>query len=225
MQENQKTGAGSAAALDFYLSQIREIAKKADDPRSVNVLQSAEEAIEEQKKDKEEKPAEKQRDDVADPSVSETAGSFSTQMLGKMIFYTYDAKYKDSLPYWDVFPVMFPISSDGRSMLGMNLHYLPPVERARLMAALMTLSNTTSLMPQTKLLMTYKLLNASSKFQYFKPCLKKYLFSHIQSRVLIIRPEKWTNVLFLPLARFMKQPEDVVWRDSINKVRGKLFKK
>lgn len=210
--------------FDWYLRKIRDLAKKQEDPRSLNVLLTGTEEVKRQKK--EDKSRQESRDEMSQPSISSVSGAFSNQMLGKMLFYMYDAKYKDSLPYWDQFPLVFPINTQsGNKFLGMNLHYLPPVHRAKLMAALMTLSNTTTLAPQTKLTMTYKLLNSSSKYIYFKPCIKSYLYSHIRSRIMTVNPEQWMRVLFLPTANFLKNTEDKVWQDSINKIRDILNKK
>jgi hypothetical protein len=40
------------------------------------------------------------------------------------------------LPYWDRLPLIFPIEIYPDGFLGINLHYLPPMYRAKLMDAL-----------------------------------------------------------------------------------------
>ena len=47
--------------------------------------------------------------------------------VGKMYMFFYDAKYKDTLPFFDIFPLVFPIEFYSEGFLGINLHYLPPV--------------------------------------------------------------------------------------------------
>jgi hypothetical protein len=62
-----------------------------------------------------------------------------------MYCFFYEAKNKDDpdvLPYWDRFPLIFPIDIKGDRLLSMNLHYLPPFHRAKLMDALYTTSNS-----------------------------------------------------------------------------------
>ena len=44
---------------------------------------------------------------------------------GEMYMFYYDAKHKDTLPYWDRFPLVFPFSKVKDGFLGLNLHYLP----------------------------------------------------------------------------------------------------
>ena len=50
--------------------------------------------------------------------------------IGKMYFYFYDPKTKDSMPYYDRFPLVIPIERYSSSLLSMQaiiLHGCPPV--------------------------------------------------------------------------------------------------
>jgi len=138
---------------------------------------------------------------------------------GKMICYFYDAKHKDTLPYWDKFPVIFPIELYKDGFLGINLHYLPPVFRARLMDKLYDLLNNQKYNETSKLKLSYDILKTASKFSYFKPCIKRYLYSHIKSHMVEIDIKEWETVAFLPLARFQKESQRKVWDDSIDQIR------
>jgi hypothetical protein len=143
--------------------------------------------------------------------------------------FKYDPKWKDELPYYDIFPLIFPIEIYKDSFLGINLHYLPYKQRAQLMDALYTLlykkDETISIKNKTdkndKLIIAYQILKGASKFKNFKPCVKKYLFNHVRSRLSIIPLKHWETVMMLPLARFIKAPESKVWSDSMAKIRGK----
>ena len=68
--------------------------------------------------------------------------------------------------------------------------------------------------------MSYKLLANAAKFKYFKPCIKRYLFSHIESQMIKIDVKEWDLALFMPLSRFQKARERKVWDDSIRKING-----
>jgi hypothetical protein len=50
-------------------------------------------------------------------------------MIGRMYFYFYDPKTKDSLPYYDRFPLVIPIERYSDGFLGLNLHYIHPKQR------------------------------------------------------------------------------------------------
>ncbi len=68
----------------------------------------------------------------------------STSMIGKMYFYFYDPKTKESMPYYDQFPLVIPIEKYNDGFLGLNLHYIHPKHRMILLDKLSdTLSNDT----------------------------------------------------------------------------------
>lgn len=56
--------------------------------------------------------------------------------VGSMYMFIYDAKWKKTLPYWDIRPLIFPISRSKDRFMGINFHYLPVPYRAMLMDAL-----------------------------------------------------------------------------------------
>jgi len=215
-----KSGKGS---MEFMLEQIRALADtKGAQHRSPIKPDEAQKIAKDDKKvlsDRNEARA-----SVMKYQVLETTSQPSMAMIGKMLFYKYDPKGKATIPYYDQFPLVFPFRIGPTYMIGMNMHYLPPVERARLMMNLTTVVNSTTIDSNTKLLITYKLLNSSSKFQYFKPCIKKYLFGQLRSRVMTINPAQWNQVLLMPLANFQKASEFKVWNDSLNKVKNQVFK-
>ena len=64
------------------------------------------------------------------------------QVYGSMYFFEYDPKHKATLPYYDRFPLIFPINKVKGGILGMNMHYLPPKMRAQLMDALYTVASS-----------------------------------------------------------------------------------
>ena len=137
---------------------------------------------------------------------------------GYMYLFNYDAKTKDQLPYWDRFPLIFPFKMEADSFLGINLHYLPPLYRAKLMDALYDLVSNKNFDEKTKLRLSYDMLNASARYKYFEPCIKRYLKSHVKSRFLLIPSNEWDIALFLPLERFTTG-SNLVYQESINKLR------
>lgn len=122
--------------------------------------------------------------------------------VGNMYLFNYDAKHKAKLPYFDKFPLIFKIEDYDDGFLGLNLHYLPPRLRAKLMDALYDLTTDNRYDDKTRLRVSYNLLNAAAKYKEFRPCVKRYLNSQIRSRFLEIDSVEWDIALFLPLARF-----------------------
>mgnify|MGYP003346886620 CR=1 FL=1 len=70
-----------------------------------------------------------------------------------------------------------------------------------------------------RLRITYDILSASKRFREFKPCLKRYLTSHIQSKILAIQPDEWDVATFLPMHQFKKARPQEVWQDSVNEIK------
>jgi hypothetical protein len=134
--------------------------------------------------------------------------------IGRMYMFQYDPKGKDTLPYYDVFPLIFVLEKYNDGFLGMNLHYLPPIFRARLMDKLYQIERNDALRESKKLRLSYGLLNSVSRYKYFRPTVKRYLNSQVRSRYLWIPYEEWDIALMLPTQRFRKGQASVVWRDS-----------
>lgn len=135
---------------------------------------------------------------------------------GSMFLFQYDAKHKETLPYWDKFPLVFPFSYESDGFMGLNLHYLPHAMRASLMSNLM---DRTSPNRYQDLKLSYQILSAYSSLRYFKPCVKRYLYSHVKSQFLYITPEEWPIAIFLPLQRFQKASDGKVYADSRKMLR------
>lgn len=140
---------------------------------------------------------------------------------GRMYFFRYDPKGKDVLPYYDTFPLVFPIETFTGGFLGINFHYLPLTIRARLMDALTDLQNNDELDETTRLILSYKILNSAIKFKSFKPALKRYLNKNVKSSFLRIEAHEWEVAIFLPVEKFRKASKNEVWQDTRKKLRRK----
>lgn len=144
----------------------------------------------------------------------------TTVRPGFMYLFQYDPKHKETLPYYDRFPLIFPFEDQGDSFLAMNLHYLPHIYRARLMDNLYNLINNDKYNETTKIRTSYKMLNSAARYKYFKPCVKRYLHSHVQSKFLQIPANEWDIALFLPLERFAKKSKNFVYKESRETING-----
>lgn len=147
-------------------------------------------------------------------------------LLGNMYLFAYDPKYKDTLPYYDRFPLVIPFegtrtvgkSGAGGGFYGLNLHYIPPRLRARLLDALYEYTNSDTLDEKTKFRISYNILNRVSKLKYFRPCVKQYLFSHLRSKFFHIDPKEWNMAIMLPLDRFVGSNKTTIYRESNERI-------
>ena len=138
----------------------------------------------------------------------------SRVMIGRMYHFFYDPKHKKTLPYYDRFPLIFPFKRVRGGFLGINLHYLPLRLRAKLMDELYGLRRDNRFDENTRLRLSYNVLNGASKYKYFKPCVKHYLTPHVKSRFLEVYAAEWDIALFLPTERFVGSNKRAVHADS-----------
>lgn len=141
--------------------------------------------------------------------------------IGKMFFYKYDPKHKETLPYYDIFPLILMVKPLEDGWQGLNLHYLPPKQREILIYRLMVTLSDTRLDNHTRLKINYDLLKGVSKFRYFEPCFKRYLVDHVKSNVRPIPIRHWAKAILLPVAKFKKASITTVWADSRRKMQRK----
>lgn len=136
------------------------------------------------------------------------------QLPGIMYFFRYDPKHKKTLPYYDEFPLIFPLSAKSKSFLGINFHYLPPKTRALLLKKLESIATDKRYDEKTRLRISYDVLNSTKRFKEFRPTIKRYLKSHIRSPFVKVSSFEWEIAIFLPVQQFRKASVQKVWSDS-----------
>lgn len=129
--------------------------------------------------------------------------------IGSMNMFFYDPKHKDTLPYYDRFPLSIIVGPAPGGFYGLNLHYLPPVLRAKMLDALMDITSNKKFDDSTRFKLSYELLTSTAKLKFYKPCLKHYLFAHVRSRLARVAAPEWEIATFLPTAD---------WEGSASKV-------
>ena len=126
--------------------------------------------------------------------------------LGDLFCYYYNPKYRKTLPYYDMFPMIMLLSAEKETFLGINFHYLRPKWRAILLdrAKLKIRSG----------IPTWKKL---SKIKQIAPTVKRYRFDHIMRKVIPIEEDEQEIAIFLPTEKFKKAGKAQVWSDSERK--------
>ena len=138
----------------------------------------------------------------------------TNSIIGKMYFYFYDPKTKESLPYYDRFPLVIPIENYKDGFLGMNLHYIHPKQRIILLDKLSDTASNKNYDKNTKLRISYQFLSSASRAFEATPCIKRYLYGHVQSRFLEISAEEWDIAALIPGSSFVGASNEKVWSDS-----------
>ena len=141
----------------------------------------------------------------------------NTSMIGRMYFYFYDPKTKDTMPYYDRFPLVIPIERYNDGFLGLNLHYIHPKYRMILLDKLSDTMSNDTYDDKTKLKINYRYLAAASRIFEANPCIKRYLFTQIESRFLEITADEWDIAAMLPVESFVGATTSKVYADSRKK--------
>jgi len=140
-------------------------------------------------------------------------------LVGGLYFFVYDPLGKADLPYYDRFPLVIPLQMESGGFLGLNIHYLPINYRILFMRKLMSRAIYDENDDLYRLRISYTLLDASKRLKEFRPCVKRYLFSHMKSRILAVEPDEWDVAIYLPVHQFKKNTAKNVWQDSIEEIR------
>jgi hypothetical protein len=139
---------------------------------------------------------------------------------GNMYMYFYDPKHKETLPYYDRFPLTIMVDTAPKGFYGLNLHYLNYGVRARFLDELMGLAPK-NVKDTTRLIkLRYDLLQSVRKYKEFKPCFKHYLGEHVASRIARVPMTDWEIAIFLPVEQFKKKSKTSVWQESLKIARS-----
>jgi len=127
----------------------------------------------------------------------------------------YDAKTKNTLPYFDMFPLVFPLRRFGDSFTGVNVHYLPAAFKEQFYQIFTRFKLNDKFDETTLYRMTWSKI---SRFKVMRPLIRKYSLSNIKSRYLILRADEVPIAMSLPLTRLVK-PNTRFNRNVIQNVR------
>jgi len=141
-------------------------------------------------------------------------------MLGRFYFFYYNPKTKDTLPYWDRFPMVVVLQRYDDGFLGLNLHYIYPKDRLILLTQLQRAATGPLTDEHTRLRLTYPILQAMHQAYRATPCIKRYLANHVQSRFIEVPATEWTIAATLPAQSFASKTHirrEEVWKESKEK--------
>lgn len=139
---------------------------------------------------------------------------------GEMYLFRYDPKTKDQLLYYDIYPLVLPFRRVENGFLGINLHYLPYGVRMFTLKELSKFVTDKNLNEDTRIRLSWRLLETSVKFEPAKACVKHYLYENILTRFMKIPYPDWVIATQLPVERFIGAQKATVWRDTRRKYRN-----
>ena len=117
---------------------------------------------------------------------------------GIMNLFGYDPKFKETLPLYDRFPLIFPLEPAKGGFYGINFHYLQPGARVNFLRQLSRFASDKNYDKKTR----YNIGELSGR--YFKRTIKHYLTKQVRTSFLNITADEMAIAIFLPVARFQK---------------------
>ena len=134
---------------------------------------------------------------------------------GNLYMFIYDPKTKDSLPYYDMFPLVFPFKPLSDGFIGLNMHYLPYQMRVLLLQRLMDFANNKKMDETTRLKYSWSMIDGVSRYRLAEPCVKRYLSSHIKTNLRLINATDWATAMLLPVEQFVGGSKTNIWQNSL----------
>lgn len=128
---------------------------------------------------------------------------------GRLYAFVYDAKHKDTLPFWDKYPLIIFLGVSKSSVAGttlfhgLNLHYIPPKARQQFLEELLkNYSNTSTVNSNTSLKIDWSKVKG---FNGADKMIKAYLPPNVKGKFVEIKPDDWSNAVLLPLQQFVSK--------------------
>jgi hypothetical protein len=126
---------------------------------------------------------------------------------GEMYVYYYLPKHRETLPYWDMFPLVLPLSYDKDGMLGMNFHYIRPQHRIMLLDEIKKHG-----WGPKKTIINYDIISSFARSRFAEPTIKRYLWSQFGTPLRRIAAVDIPTALLVPCEKFYKMDKNKVWK-------------
>jgi len=130
--------------------------------------------------------------------------------LGYPVMFRYSAKHKATLPYWDQLPMSIVLHRYSDGFLGINLHYVPWTHRISLGQRLVRATKNKNRINYGKIRKAW--LDLKLPVALANLCLKRYLYSHVQSEMVQFNYETYEKVLKNIPPSFQKKSHETVVR-------------
>ena len=145
------------------------------------------------------------------------------QIAGQLLTFVYDPISKYELPYFDKYPLCLVLKLTKNGFIGLNFHYLTPMDRAIFMDSLYKYFGERR--GQGVIKITYDILKGPNKFRYHKACIKRYCYEKMSSRISIISPDLWDVALFVPSEKFLSFTGNKTSSDMIQEYSKRIYRK
>lgn len=139
---------------------------------------------------------------------------------GNIVTFRYNPSNKNTLPFYDVFPLVLILRIVPGGFIGLNFHYIHPMDRAVFMSKLQRYERP---FPDgtIKLNIRYSTLKNVGGLPFHEECVKRYKRANIRTMFYTLTPEEWDIALFLPTEKFVNKTKQNVWKEAKERLRNK----
>jgi len=137
-------------------------------------------------------------------------------LIGTMHMFRYEPLNRDSMKYYDRYPLVILVGEITDGFTALNLHYMPPMLRIKFLDFMY--QRTIGSGKQERFAAYWDRINRGLTKKFLAPMVKSYRNDRIRGRIAQVFPDEWEIAAFLPFERFFKKTKDIVWRDSTKRV-------
>jgi len=120
------------------------------------------------------------------------------KLIGQVLLFRYRPENK--VKFYDKYPLVLITSFTKSGFVGVNLHYIPPKDRLRLILLMNSLVLNVSEKDRQKIrIRIFSLINKKIFTKYKSTVMNAYIGKNIVGKPKITTPEEWTMFAFLPV--------------------------
>lgn len=137
---------------------------------------------------------------------------------GQIFTYSYHPKHAETLPYYDRFPlILFLDVQKNGNLLGLNLHYLNPVIRSRILGKLIGTVASNVIRHDNRIKITYGMVKELAAYKPLQFAIKSYIPRNIAGKMVRIPPIAWSHAVVFPSQLFVGKSDGSIWKEAVRK--------
>lgn len=137
---------------------------------------------------------------------------------GAMIHFQYDAKYKDTLKFWDSMPTIIVLRVTKTRMLGLNLHFVPTELRKNIIKFIIN-KNSSNIKRNKPMYIDYKTIKSFLNAINATICIRSYLVNRIKRNITIVQSHKdyVIGATSLKTSKIYKMSQSEIYKIALGK--------
>ena len=150
----------------------------------------------------------------------ETVTKSKRLVYGNIYLFGYLPKMKSELPYWDALPMIMLLDRGGGSILGINLHYIPWINRMQFVKRVMAVGRRIRYEDIKKAWNSAKIPGA---FAYLS--IRRYLLPHIKTNIKVFGKDNWEPAVKNIMPKFKKAKDQAIYAEMRKQLRAQKSSK